>query len=203
MEIILLEKVGRLGHLGDKVVVKDGYARNYLIPFKKALRATKANLERFESQKVELAAANTAALAKATADAAKLEGKSFVIIRQAGDTGHLYGSVSTRDVAAAVAQSGVAIDYSRITIDTPIKELGIYKVRAALHPEVVLDLKVNVARSEAEAKVAEEAAEAAAKKALEKVAEPEIPAVEAAPAEAVSEVGEDVGEVGEEIKEEA
>ena len=155
MEVILLEKIGKLGHLGDKVNVKDGYARNFLIPNGKALRVTKANLEMFESRKAELAKASEEAKKQAVALSAKIKGKSFVVIRQAGDTGHLYGSVSTRDVSAVLKNAGADIDYSKISIDTPIKEIGIYDVNVTLHPEVVEVIKVNVARSEEEAKVAE------------------------------------------------
>ncbi len=155
MEVILLEKIGKLGHLGDKVNVKDGYARNFLIPNGKALRVTKANLEMFESRKAELAKASEEAKKQAVALSAKIKGKSFVVIRQAGDTGHLYGSVSTRDVSAILKNAGADIDYSKISIDTPIKEIGIYDVNVTLHPEVVEVIKVNVARSEEEAKVAE------------------------------------------------
>ena len=168
MEVILLEKVGRLGHLGDKVTVKDGYARNFLIPTGKALRVTKANIEMFEAQKAELAKKSEEAKKSAETISAKIKGKSFVVIRQAGDTGHLYGSVSTRDLSAVFKTAGADVDYTKITIDTPIKEIGIYEVKVALHPEIVDIVKVNVARSEEEAKVAEITAEKEAKLAKEK-----------------------------------
>ena len=170
MEVILLEKVGKLGHLGDVVKVKDGYARNFLIPSKKALRVTKANLEMFEKQKADLQAKNDAARTSAQLIADKIKGKTFVVIRQAGDTGHLYGSVSTRDLANVLKENGANIDYTKITIDTPIKELGIYEVKIALHPEVVESVKINVARSEEEAKVAETKLEEEKKKAEAKKA---------------------------------
>lgn len=170
MEVILLEKIGKLGHLGDKVTVKDGYARNFLIPAGKALRVTKANLEMFEAKKAELTKKSEDARKVAEALSAKIKGKSFVVIRQAGDTGHLYGSVSTRDLAATLKKVGVDVDYNKITIDTPIKEIGIYEVKVALHPEIVDTIKVNVARSEEEAKVAEVTAEKEAKAAKEKAA---------------------------------
>lgn len=170
MEVILLEKVGKLGHLGDVVKVKDGYARNFLIPSKKALRVTKANLEMFEKQKADLQTKNEAAKTSAKLIADKIKGKSFVVIRQAGDTGHLYGSVSTRDLANVLKENGANIDYTKITIDTPIKELGIYEVKVALHPEVVEVVKVNVARSEEEAKAYETKLANEAKKAEEKKA---------------------------------
>lgn len=168
MEVILLEKIGKLGHLGDKVNVKDGYARNFLIPTGKALRVTKANLEMFEARKAELAKASEEAKKVASVLSSKIKGKSFVVIRQAGDTGHLYGSVSTRDLSAVLKVSGADVDYTKITIDTPIKEIGIYEVKVALHPEIIDTIKVNVARSEEEAKVAEVNAEKARKLAEEK-----------------------------------
>lgn len=168
MEVILLEKIGKLGHLGDKVNVKDGYARNFLIPTGKALRVTKANLEMFEARKAELAKASEEAKKVASVLSSKIKGKSFVVIRQAGDTGHLYGSVSTRDLSAVLKASGADVDYTKITIDTPIKEIGIYEVKVALHPEIIDTIKVNVARSEEEAKVAEVNAEKAHKLAEEK-----------------------------------
>lgn len=197
MEVILLEKIGKLGHLGDKVNVKDGYARNFLIPSGKALRATKANMEMFEAKKAELAKVSEEAKKNAEALAVKIKGKSFVVIRQAGDTGHLYGSVSTRDLAGVLKASGADVEYTKITIDTPIKEIGIYDVKVALHPEVVEVIKVNVARSEEEAKVAFDALikEAKSKEAKAKKAKAE--AVEGA-----EEVAETV-EVKEEKVEEA
>lgn len=199
MEVILLEKIGKLGHLGDKVSVKDGYARNFLIPSGKALRATKANMEIFEAKKAELAKVSEEAKKNAEALAVKIKGKSFVVIRQAGDTGHLYGSVSTRDLAGVLKASGADVEYTKITIDTPIKEIGIYDVKVALHPEVVEVIKVNVARSEEEAKVAFDALqkEAKSKEAKAKKAKAETEAVES-----VEEVAETV-EVKEEKVEEA
>lgn len=199
MEVILLEKIGKLGHLGDKVSVKDGYARNFLIPSGKALRATKANMEIFEAKKAELAKVSEEAKKNAEALAVKIKGKSFVVIRQAGDTGHLYGSVSTRDLAGVLKANGADVEYTKITIDTPIKEIGIYDVKVALHPEVVEVIKVNVARSEEEAKVAFDALqkEAKSKEAKAKKAKAETEAVEG-----VEEVAETV-EVKEEKVEEA
>lgn len=164
MEVILLEKIGKLGNLGDKVSVKNGFARNFLIPFKKALRVNKANLEYFETKKQELETANNAAKVKATADAEKIKGKTFIVIRQAGDTGHLYGSVNSRDVSEILKSAGVIVSYSKITIDTPIREIGIYSVKVALHPEVVETVKLNVARTEEEAKATEQKLKTVAKK---------------------------------------
>ena len=194
MEVILLEKVGKLGHLGDVVKVKDGYARNFLMPSKKALRVTRANLEMFEKQKADLQTKNEAARTSAQLIADKIKGKSFVVIRQAGDTGHLYGSVSTRDLANVLKENGANIDYTKITIDTPIKELGIYEVKVALHPEVIEIVKVNVARSEEEAKAYETKLANDAKKAEEKKAK-------AKKEEATSEKKEEVKEEkAEEVK---
>lgn len=164
MEVILLEKIGKLGNLGDKVIVKNGFARNFLIPFKKALRVNKANLEYFETKKQELETANNAAKVKATAAAEKIKGKTFIVIRQAGDTGHLYGSVNSRDVSEILKNAGVIVSYSKITIDTPIREIGIYSVKVALHPEVIETIKINVARTEEEAKATEQKLKTSAKK---------------------------------------
>ena len=188
MEVILLEKTGRFGGLGDTVNVKGGYGR-YLVASRKALRATKENKARFEAERDVRAKKSEELRAAAVKLAEKLSGRSFIIIRQAGDTGHLFGSVSSRDVAVAVAGAGVEVDYTKVTIDSPIKELGIYKVKIALHPEVVEVVKVNVARTEEEAKVAEEKAVrdadvAALKKAKKKAEETEAeatPVVETAP----------------------
>lgn len=197
MEVILLEKIGKLGHLGDKVNVKDGYARNFLIPSGKALRATKANMEMFEAKKAELAKVSEEAKKNAEALAVKIKGKSFVVIRQAGDTGHLYGSVSTRDLAGVLKANGADVEYTKITIDTPIKEIGIYDVKVALHPEVVEVIKVNVARSEEEAKVAFDALQKETKSKEAKAKKAKAEAVEGA-----EEVAETV-EVKEEKVEEA
>jgi large subunit ribosomal protein L9 len=173
MDVILLEKIGRLGGLGDRVKVKDGYARNFLIPTGKALRASKANIEKFEARRAELFKKSDEAKKAAEEISAKIAGKTFVVIRQAGDTGHLYGSVSTRDLAAILKAAGAEVDYTRITIDTPVKELGIHPIKVALHPEIIETIKINVARSEEEAKAAEEKAIEEARKAAEKKARKE------------------------------
>ena len=174
MEVILLEKTGRFGGLGDVVGVRGGYGR-YLVASGKALRATKENKARFEAERDVRAKKSEELKAAAVKLAEKLAGRSFIIIRQAGDAGHLFGSVSSRDVATSVAEAGVVVDYTKVIIDSPIKELGIYKVKVALHPEVIEVVKVNVARTEEEAKVAEEKAirdaEAAAMKKAAKKAE--------------------------------
>jgi large subunit ribosomal protein L9 len=137
--------------MGDVVTVKDGYARNFLLPQKKALRATEQNLKRFESNRSQLEARNLELKKEAEAIAAKLDGKSFVAIRQAGDTGQLYGSVTTRDIAETVTAGGFSIDRRQVVLDKPIKTLGIHATRIALHPEVIINVSVNVARTEDEA----------------------------------------------------
>ena len=151
MEVILLERVGRLGQMGDVVKVKDGYARNFLLPQGKALRATTTNRETFDGQRVQLEARNLELKTEAEGVAGRLEGQSFVSIRQAGDTGQLYGSVSTRDIADAVTAGGFAIDRRQVLLDRPIKALGLHDIRLALHPEVVVKVSINVARSADEA----------------------------------------------------
>jgi large subunit ribosomal protein L9 len=151
MQVILLQRLGRLGQMGDVVTVKDGYARNFLLPQKKALRATKENLAQFETQRAQLEANNLELKKDAEAVSSKLAGKSFIAIRQAGDTGQLYGSVSTRDIAEVVTAGGFTINRNQVILDKPIKNLGIHPVRVALHPEVVVDVTLNVARSEDEA----------------------------------------------------
>jgi large subunit ribosomal protein L9 len=151
MQVILLERIGRLGQMGDVVTVKDGYARNFLLPQGKALRATKANRERFESQRAQLEAHNLERKSEAEAVATKLDGQSFIVIRQAGESGQLYGSVSTRDVADAVTEGGFSIERRQVMLDRPIKSLGLHDIRIALHAEVTPHVLLNVARSEDEA----------------------------------------------------
>ena len=151
MEIILLERIGRLGQIGDVVNVKDGYARNFLLPHGKALRATEANRAHFENERAQLEARVLERKTEAEAVSEKLAGESFVVIRQAGDTGQLYGSVSTRDIAAAVTEGGFSIERQQVLLDRPIKTLGLHEVRVALHGEVVPTVIVNVARTEDEA----------------------------------------------------
>ena len=151
MQVILLERIGRLGQMGDVVTVKDGYARNFLLPQKKALRATEQNLKRFESNRAQLEARNLELKKEAEAVAAKLDGKSFIAIRQAGDTGQLYGSVTTRDIVEIVTAGGFSIDRRQVVLDKPIKTLGVHATRVALHPEVIVAVSLNVARTEDEA----------------------------------------------------
>jgi large subunit ribosomal protein L9 len=151
MQIILLERIGRLGQMGDVVNVKDGYARNFLLPQKKALRATPENLARFEKDRTQLEARDLELKKEAEAVATKLNGKSFLAIRQAGDTGQLYGSVSSRDISELITAGGFTIDRRQIVLDKPIKTLGLHATRVALHPEVIVQVALNVARSEDEA----------------------------------------------------
>jgi large subunit ribosomal protein L9 len=151
MQVILLERIGLHGQLGDLVNVKDGYARNFLLPQKKALRATEANRAHFETQRAQLEANNLELKKEAEAVAEKLEGKIFVAIRSAGDTGQLYGSVATRDISEAVTAGGFTIDRRQVILERPIKTLGVHKTRIALHPEVIVNVSLNVARSEDEA----------------------------------------------------
>jgi large subunit ribosomal protein L9 len=153
MEIILLERVEKLGQMGDVVRVRDGYGRNFLIPQGKALRATKANLAEFQSRRAQLEAANLERRQEAEAVAGKVQGRSVTIIRQAGESGQLYGSVSARDIVAAFAEDGLNLERQQIRLDAPLKALGIHEVRVALHPEVQVTVTVNVARSAEEADV--------------------------------------------------
>jgi large subunit ribosomal protein L9 len=151
MEVILLERIGRLGQMGDVVTVKDGYARNFLLPRGKALRANEANRKRFDTERAQLEASNLELKKEAEGVVTRLDGQSFVIIRQAGESGQLYGSVSTRDIADAVSAGGVSVDRRQVMLDRPIKTLGLHETRIALHPEVISTVTINVARSEEEA----------------------------------------------------
>src|ERR1700728_2041541 len=151
MQLILLERVKKLGQMGDEVRVKDGFARNFLLPKKKALRATKANRDYFQAQKTHLEANNLKLKAEAEKIGSKLDGQKFVLIRQAGDRGQLYGSVSPRDVADAMEKAGYKVDRHQINISQAIKAIGLFAVPVVLHPEVKVSVTVNVARSEDEA----------------------------------------------------
>jgi large subunit ribosomal protein L9 len=151
MQVILLERIGRLGQMGDVVRVRDGYARNFLLPQGKALRATEENRKQFETQRVHLEARNLELKAEAEAVAGRLAGQSFVAIRQAGDTGQLYGSVSTRDIAEVITEAGYSVDRRQVLLDRPIKALGVHEIKLQLHPEVVISASLNVARSTDEA----------------------------------------------------
>ena len=160
MEIILLERIDKLGQMGEVVKVKDGYARNYLLPQKKALRATKANLERFGRERVQLEARSLEQRAEAEAVAAKLDGLSVVMLRQAADSAQLYGSVNARDVARAVDEAGFSVERRQVKLGATIKTLGLHTISISLHPEVSVNVTVNVARSTEEAELHAKAGEA-------------------------------------------
>ena len=151
MQVILLQRIGHLGQMGDVVNVKNGYARNYLLPQKKALRATDENKKVFESRRAQLEANNLEHRKEAEAVSVKLDKQSFVLIRSAGDTGQLYGSVSTRDISEAVTAGGFTIDRRQVIMDKPIKTLGVHASKIMLHPEVIVDVSLNVARTAEEA----------------------------------------------------
>ena len=151
MEVILLERVAKLGQMGETVKVRDGFARNFLLPRGKALRATKTNKERFEAQRVQLEARNLERRKEAEAVGEKLNGKSFTVLRQAGETGVLYGSVSTRDLAETIGQNGYSVNREQLAINQPIKTIGLHAVPVVLHPEVEVQVTINVARSPEEA----------------------------------------------------
>ena len=198
IEVILLERIERLGTMGQTVKVRPGFARNYLLPQKKALRATKANLELFEKQRAQLEAQNAEKRADAEKLATKVDGIKVVVIRQASEMGMLYGSVTARDVAEAAKDGKHPIDRLMVQIDTPIKTLGLFPVKVKLHPEVAVKITVNVARSLDEAKIQAEkgaavlkAAEAAA------IAEAEAAMVEAIGTQAPAAASEEAAEEGE------
>ncbi|MCL4169872.1 UNVERIFIED_CONTAM: hypothetical protein GTU68_004313, partial [Idotea baltica] len=151
MQVILLERIARLGQMGDTVRVRDGYARNYLLPQGKALRANKSNLARFESERAQLEARNLERKNEAEAVAAKLDGETVVMIRSAGETGQLYGSVSTRDIADGLTEAGFTVARNQVELRSPIKTIGVHSVLIQLHPEVEVSVSINVARSEDEA----------------------------------------------------
>jgi large subunit ribosomal protein L9 len=151
VEVILLERVEKLGQMGQIVNVKPGYARNYLLPQKKALRATKENLSYFESRRAQLEAVNLQRKTEAAEIGGKMEGLSVVIVRQAGESSQLYGSVSARDIAQAVTEAGFTIEKRQVVLERPIKSLGLHPVRIVLHPEVSVTITANVAQSTEEA----------------------------------------------------
>ena len=151
MQVVLLERVEKLGQIGDVVKVKDGFARNFLLPKKKALRATKANMAYFETQRVQLETRNLEHRKEAERIGEKLKGKTFVLLRQAGDRGQLYGSVSPRDIADVVTAGGFTIARTQVPIDKAIKSIGLHPISIVLHPEVRISVTVNVARTEDEA----------------------------------------------------
>ena len=151
MQVVLLERVEKLGQIGDVVKVKDGFARNFLLPKKKALRATKANLAFFETQRVQLEARNLEQRKEAQQIAEKLKGKTFMLLRQAGDRGQLYGSVSPRDIADAITNGGFTVQRTQVPLDKAIKMIGLQEIAIVLHPEVRVNVTINVARTEDEA----------------------------------------------------
>jgi large subunit ribosomal protein L9 len=151
MQVILLERVEKLGQMGEVVKVKDGFARNFLLPRKKALRATKDNIARFDKEKAQLEARNLTLKKEAETVAVKLDKQVFVVLRQAGETGMLYGSVSTRDIADAVSAGGVSLAREQVSLDKPIKALGLHELKVVLHPEVRVGITLNVARTAEEA----------------------------------------------------
>ena len=153
MEVILLERIEKLGHIGDVVHVKNGFARNYLLPNKKALRANEANRKIFEANRARIEAENAEKRSAAEKDAGGVEGKTVQLIRQASNVGHLYGSVSARDIVEALAAEGAHVTKSQVVLDRPIKNIGMHDVKVALHPEVAVTIHVNVARSPEEAEL--------------------------------------------------
>jgi large subunit ribosomal protein L9 len=186
MQVILLERVAKLGQMGEVVTVKDGYARNYLLPQKKALWASEANLKAFESQKTQLEARNLETKVEAQALADKLDGQRFIVIRSASDSGALYGSVTPRDAADAATAAGFSVDRKQIVLTKPIKELGLHTLTVALHPEVEAEIVLNVARSSEEAELQ------AAGKTIQELAAEE----EAAAEFEIAELFDDIGAAG-------
>ncbi|MAQ56247.1 MAG: 50S ribosomal protein L9 [Rhodospirillales bacterium] len=160
MQVILLERIEKLGQMGDVVNVKAGYARNFLLPKKKAMRATNSNQAVFEQQRTQLEADNLKLRQEAESVSVKIDGISVTIIRQAGDSGQLYGSVSARDISESVTEAGATVNRNQILLNKPIKALGVYETRVALHPEVSVNITVNIARTEEEAKLQLEAGSA-------------------------------------------
>ncbi len=183
MQVILLERVAKLGQMGDVVKVKDGYARNFLLPQGKALRASDANIKNFEAQKAQLEARNLETRKEAAALAEKLDGQTYVVIRSASDAGALYGSVTPRDIADAATAAGFSVDRRQVSLTAPIKDLGLHTVSVVLHPEVSVSVTVNVARS------AEEAALQASGKSIQELAAEAEAAAEFEIAELFDEVG--------------
>jgi large subunit ribosomal protein L9 len=151
MEVILLERVEKLGHIGDVVTVKNGFARNYLLPNKKALRANESNRKLFEANRAKIESDNAERRSGAEAAAKGVDGKTVLLIRQASNTGQLYGSVSARDIVEALEAEGAKVTKSQVVLDRPIKAIGMHEIKVALHPEVAVSVKVNVARSPEEA----------------------------------------------------
>jgi large subunit ribosomal protein L9 len=162
MQVVLLERIDKLGQMGDVVTVKNGYARNYLVPHGKALRATKANLAEFERRRVQLEAANLQRRDEAAKLAGRIDGRSVVIVRQAGEGGQLYGSVNARDIAVAFTEDGVTLERRQVQLPAALKTLGIHQVRVRLHPDVDAFVSVNIARTPEEAEIQADPERAAA-----------------------------------------
>jgi len=195
MEIILLERVGKLGKIGDVVTVKDGYARNYLLPQKKGLRATAANKKYFEEQRKQIEERNSKQVDEAAKVAAKAKDAKVILLRQASESGHLYGSVTARDIAAALRKEGIQVRRGNIIMEVPIKEIGISKVKVSLHAEVIIEVEVNVARTKEEAEAQVIAAEKLFEtKELAEAAEEVIHEEEAAEEEVAEEAAEEARE---------
>jgi len=195
MQVVLLERVEKLGQMGDVVKVKPGFARNFLLPRGKALRATKVNIARFEREKAQLEARNLELRREAEGVSVKLDGKIFNVMRQAGETGQLYGSVNTRDISDAVTAGGFTVNRSQIILDKPIKDLGLHALKVQLHPEVRVKVTINVARNEDEA-----ARQARGEKIVVKDDEAAIDAAELLEAEAAEALAEAEAEAGSEVK---
>ena len=191
MQVILLERVAKLGQMGEVVKVKDGYARNFLLPQGKALRASEDNIKSFEAQKAQLEAQNLETKKEADKVAGKLDGQTFIVIRSASDAGALYGSVTTRDAADAATEAGFTVDRKQIVLTRPIKELGLHEVEVVLHPEVSATIKLNVARSNEEAELQ------ASGKSIQDLAAEE----EAAADFEIAELFDDIGSAGTEDEE--
>lgn len=188
MDVILLERVAKLGQMGDVVSVKEGYARNFLLPQKKALRASKANIANFEAQKAQLEARNLETKKEAEALAERLDGQQFVVIRSASDAGALYGSVTPRDAAEVATEGGFTIDRKQVSLLAPIKELGLHNLLVKLHPEVEATIQMNVARSEEEAELQ------ASGKSIQELAAEEEAAAEFEISELFDEIGSAAGD---------
>lgn len=174
MEVILLERIGRLGQMGDTVKVKDGYARNFLLPQGKALRANEANKKKFESQRAQLEAQNLERKKEADAVAEKLNGQSFIVVRSAGETGQLYGSVSTRDIAEIITENGFTLHRNQVELNHPIKTIGIHEIAISLHPEVEVTVSINIARSAEEAERQAQGEDLTSIEAIYGIEEPEL-----------------------------
>ncbi|MDX1580311.1 MAG: 50S ribosomal protein L9 [Alphaproteobacteria bacterium] len=200
MQVVLLERIAKLGQMGDVVKVKDGYARNFLLPQQKALRATKDNMAYFEEQRAQLEARNLEARKEATSVAEKMEGFKVVMVRQASESDQLYGSVTPRDISIALTENGFSIDRQQVQLDHPLKTLGIHPIVISLHPEVEATIKVTIARSDIDAEERIEEDEAALLAQAEEVFESEELA-EQAVEELTDKVEDEAEEIAEDVAE--